>query len=324
MSTLIDRYEIQEVVRAEPLGRLLLVRDPDLDRQLYLKELCPPATLTSEAADRLRAGFRAEMVCLARSGDPRLLRPIHHDVTEAGEPFLVFECPEEGGALKLDEAAVRWRTEEALRVGAALAETLGGMVDSGIVPAAFEPSAAFLLPPGEVRYLHPHFGHLAAAVGLAPGFSAADPQWTAPEVLLGEVPTPASLTFSVACWLYSVLSGGTQSPAPAVLRGGAPSPLWSLNPSLPAPVDDVLRAALAPDASARTAHPALLAAGLRNANSGTADRTLGHPAAGEPTVTWRREPEPANPLAFYVQWGLILGVLAGALGWIAGQVLPIR
>jgi hypothetical protein len=324
MGPLIDRYEIQGVVRAEPLGRLLLVREPDLDRCFYLKELCPPGTLTAEEGGRLRAAFRAEMAGLARSGDPRLLRPLHHGVTSTGEPFLVFESPEESGAAPLCAAAASWRTDEALRSCGELAEALGSLADAGILPPAFEPSTAFLTPAGEVRYLHPHFGHLATAAGLPPGFFAHDPQWTAAEVLLGKPPSPASLTFSAACWIHGTLAGSGQSPAAAMLRGEALAPLWSMNPSVPTPVDDVLRGALAPDASARTAHPALLAAGLRNAGSSAADRTLAEPAAGEPTVTWRPEPEPPSPFAAYLRWGLILAVLAGALGWIAGQVLSPR
>src|SRR4051794_30604269 len=84
----VGRYVIEEVHWVEPLGRVLKARLPELNREVYLRELCPPSSLLPADQERLVRAFEAEARVLSRTVDPRLPRPADLGTTERGTHFL--------------------------------------------------------------------------------------------------------------------------------------------------------------------------------------------------------------------------------------------
>jgi hypothetical protein len=311
---------VEDVLRAEPLGRVARARLREVNRAVYVKELCPPAALPASDRERLVRAFEEERRLLGEVRDSRVVRPLDFGRTEVGTYFLVFDCPETMGARHMPVDPRALPRDEWVRVGAEVCRALAALEERGLTPPVFEPESVALTGAGEVRFLPVQFGGLALRVGLPPAFHRPGGPYPSPESPDSGSLAVGALCFSVGAWLYAMLSGDTsRSMAAVVSAGGRPEPLWMRNPEIRGPVDDAVQRALDPDPARRFPGMAAFAEALEAAAASRA------PAAGASAPSAEPVTKPAaeeSPALAYGLWALGLAVAGSLAGWILAQLAP--
>jgi len=306
---LAGRYRIDARLGAGGMATVWQARDLRLERDVAVKVLLP--NLAGDPA--LAARFDREARALAALADPHVVGI--HDVVggDAGtEPFLVMElCPDGSlGDRLADGAALSF--DDALPLLADAAAGLASLHAAGIVHRDVTPRNV-LLAGGRAR-----IGDLglarAGVPGEAPpgsgltatGTAVGTLAYLAPEVLHGEVATPASDLYALGAVAYRTLTGILPHPAGTIAevvtaRDLAFAPLARMAPGTPSAVADLVDRALAIDPTVRPTAAeaaAILAQAARargegrSAMPGAPDPTgipssaAGHPPdlANEPTV----------------------------------------
>jgi serine/threonine protein kinase len=308
----IARYEVEGVLRVEPLGRVALGRLPEVNRAVLIKELCPPSALPAADRDRLLRAFEEECRLLGGTTHAGVVRPLDFGRTPEGTAFLVFERPEDAGLEPLPTGRSSLPPAEWLRLGAQACRALAALEEREIAPVQLRPECLFLTAGGEVRLLHLQLAQLVPRLGLPRSLLTADgPHPAAPELVTGGAVTGAALVYSTAAWLYAALGG---SPG----NGGRLEPLWAVNPEIPGAVDDAIQRSLCPLPAERYASVCALAEALEAA-------AVSRPANFvQPSVAAEPDRRSDSPVLSYGLWAVGLAV-AGALGgWMAAQLVPPR
>ena len=309
----LGRYEIDATVREEPLGRVLRGRLPELNRGVWLGELCPPPAHSAEPRARLIRAFEEECCRLMEVGDPRVQRPCDLARTGDGVPFVVFDRPETLGCEPLPGRR-ELSPEEWVRIAVGTCEILQALQDAGIAVAALQPANLFRAEDGTPRYVPLHFGN-----GLGGGAEASHPAIGSPELLALGQASAAGLVYSVAAWLYGQLTGlPAHELAGRALMGEPLEPVWSYNAAVRTEVKNALETALRIRLEER--YPSLRAF----ADALLADEIPPAP----PTVASvaAASPPPRDPMLLVGWWitGAALVTLLGVLcGWVLAQVRPI-
>lgn len=311
--TRLGRYEIEATLREEPLGRVLRGRLPELNRGVWIGELCPPPALPTEPRERLLRGFEEECRRLVEVGDPRVQRPCDLARTDDGVPFVVFDRAEALGYEPLPERR-ELPPEEWVRIAVATCEILQALLDAGISVPALHPANLFRAENGTLRYVPLQFGK-----GPARRLDTAHSTIASPELLARGQTSPAGLVYAVAAWLYGQLAGlPAHELAARALAGEQPEPVWSHNAAVRAPVSDALETALRNRPEERYPTPRALAAALLAGEIQAVSPAPAAPTAGPP--------EPRDPVLLVGWWitGAALITLAGVLfGWVLAQVRQI-
>ena len=251
-----DRYELVDVLASGGMATVWRARDTRLNRLVALKRP-HPAPVESKVHERMAREARAA----AGVNHPNLVTMFDTGVDQNG-PYLVMELVSgptlaaPGREIPLDEAII---------IGAQLADALATVHEAGVVHRDVKPANVILSPDGPRLT---DFGIASIEEGTSeltlPGTVLATPSYAAPEVLAGDAPTPASDVFSLAALIYGLISGSP--PYGGVDRSEPPPPLAD------AAVDRVLRPALAAE-PARRPSARELAARLRGGAPTTAMAT---------------------------------------------------
>ena len=258
--------------------------------------------------DRAARRFRREVDATARlSGHPNVIGALDAGVTNHGQPFLTMPyCPE--GTLHdrlaregpLPVAAV-------MDIGGRLAGALLAVHDSGLLHRDIKPQNVLLTPWGEPALAD--FG-IATVLDIGQRTGTTDsltPLHTAPEILAGQPPTPASDVYSLGSTLYTLLAGrppfaGAADEGVYFLMNRVMSDLPpALGPyGVPGDVESLLASMLAKD-PARRPRSGDLAALLAGAASAGAWGESGSLTSQQPATltsppgaadSWSRPPEP--------------------------------
>jgi len=320
----IGRYEVESVLRIEPLGRLLSGRLSGSTRAVYIQELCPPATLPAADRERLVRAFEAEGRALWRLPEPRVLRPCDSGSGAADTRYLVFDRPETAGYQPLPSDPRSCSTARWAELAGEICRALAALHAAGIQPVQFEPSSIWISGQGDVLYLHLGWSHFPVRQELPRSLAPPHPLYASPELLAGLDATPSSLTFSVAAWLYVQLSGLPASPAALVAAGRRPDPLWNINREVSASLDDAIQRALHPDPERRYASLREFAEALTGAAPVASPGASASP--DEPTLAMQAGTgSNTSGMSLPWQWGAWAAGLAvaGALaGWALAVSLP--
>ncbi|MGN9812233.1 protein kinase domain-containing protein [Micromonospora sp. BQ11] len=209
---LADRYRLVDQIGAGGMSVIWRARDEVLDRSVALKVLAP-----SLAADaRFRDMVRAEARSAAKLVHPHVTSV--HDYGETVAPdgtimsFVVMELlVGEELELRLTEGPLPW--QEAVRIGAQVADALAAAHRLGIVHRDITPSNVMMTPAG-AKVLD--FG-IATRIG-APdededGETFGTPAYVAPERLDGAPAQPATDIYSLGVLLHEALTGRVPYPA---------------------------------------------------------------------------------------------------------------
>jgi WD40 repeat protein/serine/threonine protein kinase len=252
-------YRVLAVLGRGGMGVVFRAEDPQLERQVALKAMLPSLATSPSAKER----FFREAKAAAALKHPHVVT-IHQVGEDRGAPFLAMEFLE---GESLDDRLKRegkLPVPEILRIGREAAKGLGAAHDRGLIHRDIKPANMWLEgDEGHVKILD--FG-LARAVAdqthlTQSGTIIGTPAYMAPEQCGGGQVDHRSDLFSLGCVLYRMCSGELPfkgADTLAILSALAletPKPLPELNPSIPAPLSDLVMRLLAkkPEERPRTA-----------------------------------------------------------------------
>jgi hypothetical protein len=247
------RYRLVRRIGTGAMGVVWLGHDERLSRPVAVKTLLlqpglPPAEAAEAVARCLREGRIA-----ARMHHPNAIA-VFDVVDDGGVPCLVMEyLPSRSLATAIAENGP-FSPAEAAGIGAQVAAALVAAHAAGVVHRDVTPGNILLGDDGSVKITD--FGISRAADDVTvtkTGMIAGTPAYLAPEVALGEDPTPASDVFSLGSALYAAVEGeppfglaaNTLGLLHAVAGGRINPPVRS------GPLTDVLIALLATEPQAR-------------------------------------------------------------------------
>ena len=197
------RYELIEVVASGGMATVWRARDLRLGREVALKRPHP----TSEG-DPIRTRFEREARLAAGLSHPNVVTVHDTGVDEEG-PYLVMEL--------LDAPNLAQRTlepDEAIRVGAAVADALAAIHAAGIIHRDIKPANVILARSGP-QLTDFGIAHDPSSTGALtlPHQVLATPGYAAPEILAGRPATPAADIFSLGALIYEMVARRPAFPA---------------------------------------------------------------------------------------------------------------
>src|SRR5580692_9095384 len=240
---------------------------PLLDRTVAVKVLT--ADLDQENLDR----FLREQHAMGRlSGHPNIVTILQVGTTTTGRPFIVmpYHAKNSLEALIRQHGPLDWC--ETLRIGVKLAGALDAAHRANILHRDVKPGNILLTEYGEPELTDFGIARISGGFQTATGVITGSPAFTAPEVLEGKTPTPASDVYSLGATLFCALTGhaaferrsGEQVVAQFLRITSAPvSELQEID--IPADVRTAIGHAMAQSPDARPATAAGLGEELREA-----------------------------------------------------------
>lgn len=301
----IGRYQVDDVWLEDAAGRVVRARDSRLGAAVLIREVFLPATMDPAERGRRAAAFREMAQAAARVAHPVVVLP--SDLGDTGESlYLVVPRPDAGAFSPLPEIQRSLGVEELTRVAGEAAAGLAALAAVGALPPRFNPELLLRSREGTVKLLPLEI--------LQPPVESEPFPFSAPEGAAGE----GAVAYSLAAWLYLALAPGAPPPHEGAARGRGPEPLWTLNPSVRAAVDEALQKALHPS-------PAQRLQSLEALSRALAPRS----AAPSPPVSrpqTKPEIETKNETASWpVYAGWAAAAVAGvAAGWFLSQLIPAR
>src|SRR5271156_3424040 len=175
---------------------------PLLDRTVAVKVLT--ADLDQENLDR----FLREQHAMGRlSGPPTIVTILQVGTTTRGRPFILmpYHAKNSLEALIRRHGPLDWC--ETLRIGVKLAGALDAAHSAGILHRDVKPGNILLTEYGEPELTDFGIARIAGGFQTATGVITGSPAFTAPEVLEGKTPTPASDVYSLGATLFCALTG---------------------------------------------------------------------------------------------------------------------
>jgi ATP/maltotriose-dependent transcriptional regulator MalT len=175
---------------------------PLLDRSVAVKVLT--TNLDPENLDR----FLREQHAMGRlSGHPNIVTILQVGTTTTGRPFIVmpYHAKNSLEALIRRHGPLDWY--ETLRIGVKLAGALEAAHRAGILHRDVKPGNILLSEYGEPELTDFGIARIAGGFQTATGVITGSPAFTAPEVLEGKPPTPASDVYSLSATLFCATTG---------------------------------------------------------------------------------------------------------------------
>jgi eukaryotic-like serine/threonine-protein kinase len=250
---LAGRYELGEELGSGAVGRVFSAHDQVLGRDVAVKLLSPD----SDAVTRQR--FVREARTAARLHHPNAVAV--YDTGEAdGQPYLVMELVRGQSLADLIERQGPLEIDEAVAITAGVLQGLEAAHRAGMVHRDVKPGNVLLPDDGGVKLsdfgIAKALDDESADVTMA-GVLMGTPTYLAPELLVGEPPSPASDVYGVGCLLYAQLTGDppfTRGDAMAIAyahRNEAVPAIESRRPDVPADLAAVTMRALAKEPGER-------------------------------------------------------------------------
>ncbi|BAH50914.1 serine/threonine-protein kinase [Rhodococcus opacus] len=287
--------DIREIGRGG-FGVVYRCRQPQLDRTVAVKVLA-----ADPAAEDLERFLREQRAMGRLSGHPHIVTILQVGTTPAGRPYLVMPYHRHGSL----DAAIR-RTgplswADTLHLGVALAGALETAHQAGIVHRDVKPANILLTEYGDPQLADFGIARISGGFETGTGVITGSPAFTAPEVLAGQSPTPASDIYSLGASLFCALTGhaaferrsGEDLVAQFVRITTQPVPDLR-DPAIPGAVSAVIGHAMAAEPTARPGTAAELEAELRGALTRPAPESVLMPA-DTPVGTPRRRRAPPTP-----------------------------
>jgi serine/threonine-protein kinase len=268
-STRLGPYEIVAPLGTGGMGEVYRARDTRLEREVAVKVLREP--FTNDPA--LLARFEREAKAVAALSHPNILA-IHDYGTHEGITYAVMELLEgETIRKRLVQGALPW--QEAVKVGAAVAEGLAAAHAKGIIHRDLKPENLFLTADGRVKILDFGLARMAPPppnlqAETAPYLSAETETgmvvgtvgYMSPEQVRAQAVDARSDIFSLGCVLYEMLRGRrpfareTAAETQTAILREQPTPLAACGVVVPAELDRLVRHCLEKSVEARcqTAH----------------------------------------------------------------------
>ncbi len=206
----VGRYEVVRPLGVGAMGRVLLARDPVLERHVAIKLLRDDLTIGGDVRDSLFVRMRHEARAAARVTHPNLV--VIHDMGEDEDLglYLVFEYIE-GPTLKQRLAEGRLSARSAARIARELGAALTYAHERGVLHRDVKPENIILSPTGTkltdfgiARVPDSTLTHAGGLMGT--------PAYSAPETFREGSFSPESDQFSLAATLYEAIRGARAFP----------------------------------------------------------------------------------------------------------------
>lgn len=275
---ILDRYRPLADLGSGGHGDVVLAFDTKMARRVAIKRLRLP--LDRRGRPLAKAGL-AEARTAAMLNHPAIIT-VHEWDTDSDEAFIVMEAIE-GASLAdiLDETGAPLTLDETAAVVEALVAALSFAHGNGVLHLDLKPGNVLVTPDGRVKVADFGVSALTDASGSAHG-TAGTIGYMPPEQLRGGTLDERTDVWALAALVYELLTGANPFDADTaegslfkIEIAEAPGPS-EFEPGLPPAIDDVLLAALAPEAAER--YPGVVAFGVSLA------RLLGDPKAGRSSL----------------------------------------
>lgn len=173
-----------------------------LDRAVAVK------VLTADLDEENRARFFREQRAMGRlTGHPNIVGVLQVGTTDTGRPYLVMPYHRQGSVDTKIRENGPLDLEEVLRLGVKMSGALETAHRLGILHRDVKPANILLTDYGEPALTDFGIAHIADGFKTATGTVTGSPAFTAPEVLGGEPPSPASDVYGLGATLFSALTG---------------------------------------------------------------------------------------------------------------------
>ena len=281
------RYTLRRLLGRGGMGSVWLASDAVLGRDVAVKEVTFPVSLSDEERRSLRERTFREARAAARFEHAQATT-VHDVVEEDGRPWIVMEHVPSQSLSELVSEGGPLPVEQVVRIGLDVLDALSAAHRAGIVHRDVKPGNVLVDEHG--RAWLTDFG-IATSVGdqhlTQHGVVLGSPPYIAPERARGDEPGPPADLWAFGATLYAAVAG-----APPFERADAISTLLAVTSEEPPPLpgaptlEPVLRALLRKDPAARmTAEQA--AAALRQVlvqegTSRAVDSRSEAPHAGRP------------------------------------------
>ena len=301
----ISHYHILEKLGAGGMGIVYKAEDARLHRFVALKFL-PDMTQDSQALERFRREARAASA-LNHPGICTIYDIGEHE----GRPFLAMEFMD-GQTLRHHINGKALLFEEVLRLGTQIADALDAAHTEGIIHRDIKPANIFVTKRGQAKVLDFGLAKLlpkGVALGNAEsrgepadaasivGIISGTPSYMSPEQVRGDNLDQRTDIFSLGVLLYEMATGrqafggNTGGAIIEAVLTHSPAPARSINPDVPAGLEDIINKALHKDRDQRYQQASDLLADLQRLER--ADHSSWRPPARE-TEFVPREPTVRN------------------------------
>jgi DNA-binding NarL/FixJ family response regulator len=183
-------------------GTVYRCRQRSLDRTVAIK------VLTSDLdRDSLERFLREQRAMGKLCGHPNIVSIFQVGATESGRPYIVMQFHRRNSLKERIHAAGPISWAETLRIGVKMAGALQTAHQMGTLHRDVKPANILLADYGEPQLTDFGIARIAGGFETATGVVTGSPAFTAPEVLGGHSPTPASDVYSLGATLFCALTG---------------------------------------------------------------------------------------------------------------------
>jgi len=293
----LGKYRVLEHIGHGGMSEVYKGQHVQLDRMVAVKVLHP--FLADEEGFVTR--FKREASIVAKLRHPNIMQVYDFDYNEELDIYYMVMEFIDGPTLKTRLSEAPLLQEEAVRIGALIADALDYAHRRGMVHRDVKPANIMFMPDGQPVLTDFGIAKMLTLSGLtASGAMVGTPAYMAPEVGMGRPGSAASDIYSLGVVLYQMVGGrlpfDSESPMGMVMQhiNETPPPLAPLVPALLPSLDAVIMKAMAKQPEARFASAGEMAAALRQI---IGMETLGGAVtvSPPPPVVTPTPPSPATP-----------------------------
>jgi hypothetical protein len=212
-----DRYALERILGRGGMGVVWRARDQLLGRDVAIKEVQLPPSLTADDLEAMRARVLREARAAARLNHPNVVT-LYDVVQEEGRTFIVMELVEAPTLATVVKQRGPLPPGEVAAIGVQVLDALRAAHRVGIVHRDVKPGNV-MVPPGEGRVKLADFG-IASLAGdprlTVTGLVLGSPAYMAPEQASGQSSGPATDLWALGATMYFALEG-----EPPFQRNGA-------------------------------------------------------------------------------------------------------
>ncbi len=237
----IGKYEVLSLLGSGGMGRVYLALDPDIGRQVAIKQV----TLSADSEARTR--FVREAQAMGRLNHPNIITLLEYGV-DGDTPFLVLELLS-GVDLSVWMKAPH-TLREYLQVMLDIAQAIDTAHKAGVLHRDLKPDNVRVLDDGRCKLLDFGIAQTGSLQITALGYFVGTPEFAAPEVICGLQHSIAGDIYALGLLYYVLLTGENPFRADTIEATVArivqvtPVPLNERVKNVPAPVLDFIAACM--------------------------------------------------------------------------------
>jgi serine/threonine protein kinase len=268
----LGRYELMHEIGKGAMGIVYRARDPRINREVALKAIRLGDEFEPEDLEQARIRFFREAEMAGRLSHPHIVT-IFDAGEDHGTAYIAMELLRGRHLVEYTSQTRLLPTAIAIELVARLADALHYAHQNQVVHRDIKPAnIMFDAPSGELKITDFGIARLTDAGRTRTGVVLGTPSFMSPEQLQGRPVTGSSDLFSLAVSLYQLLTAQLPFRAdnmPSLMMKIAQEPhprIGSLDPALPARLDELFDRALAKEPAERYESGAALALALRDVN----------------------------------------------------------